>query len=142
MESLVPRHKFADHPKAAAYLRWVDERRAAFSEEEFLKVEMEKWQKKEADYQKALADDKAKGVDKKRRPPPKPDGSIRTWSVPGRSPSDAAACNLNAVPLQAGAWLALACNLTGRCVREPAGAFLPGGLLVGLACSWARAAVL
>jgi hypothetical protein len=23
---------------------------------------------------------------------PKPDGSIRTWSVPGRSPSDAAAC--------------------------------------------------
>jgi sialate O-acetylesterase len=92
MESLVPRHKFADHPKAAEYLKWVDERRAAFSEEEFLKAEMEKWQKKEADYQKALADDKAKGVDKKRRPPQKPDGSIRTWSVPGRSPSDAAAC--------------------------------------------------
>lgn len=92
MESLVPRHKFAEHPKAAAYLKWVDERRAAFSEEEFLKAEMEKWQKKEADYRKALADDKAKGVDKKRRPPQKPDGSIRTWSVPGRSPSDAAAC--------------------------------------------------
>jgi sialate O-acetylesterase len=90
MESLVPRHKFADHPKAAAYLKWVDERRSAFSEEAFLKAEMEKWEKAEADYQKAVADDKAKGVDKKRRRPQKPDGSIRTWSVPGRSPSDAA----------------------------------------------------
>ena len=29
---------------------------------------------------------------KKRRRPSKPDGSIRTWSVPGRSPSDAASC--------------------------------------------------
>ena len=92
MESLVPRHKFADHPRAAEYLKWVDARRAAFSEEAFLEAEMEKWRKKEADYQKAIADDKAKGVDKKRKPPQKPDGSIRTWSVPGRSPSDAAAC--------------------------------------------------
>ena len=31
-------------------------------------------------------------MDKKRRRPNKPDGGIRTWSVPGRSPSDAAAC--------------------------------------------------
>ena len=92
MESLVPRRKFADHPRAAEYLKWVDARRAAFSEETFLEAEMEKWRKKEADYQKAIADDKAKGVDKKRKPPQKPDGSIRTWSVPGRSPSDAAAC--------------------------------------------------
>ena len=92
MESLVPRRKFADHPRAAEYLKWVDARRAAFSEEAFLEAEMEKWRKKEADYQKAIADDKAKGVDKKRKPPQKPDGSIRTWSVPGRSPSDAAAC--------------------------------------------------
>lgn len=92
MESLVPRRKFADHPKAAAYLKWVDERRAAFSEEAFLKAEREKWEKAEANYQKAVADDKAKGVDKKRKRPQKPDGNIRTWSVPGRSPSDAAAC--------------------------------------------------
>jgi sialate O-acetylesterase len=92
MESLVPRHKFADHPKAADYLAWVDKRRSEFSEEAFLKTEMEKWRTAEANYQKAIADDKAKGVDKKRRRPQKPDGSIRTWSVPGRSPSDAAAC--------------------------------------------------
>ena len=92
MESLVPRHKFADHPMAAEYLAWVDKRRSEFNEKAFLEEEMEKWRKKEANYQKAIADDKAKGVDKKRKRPQKPDGSIRTWSVPGRSPSDAAAC--------------------------------------------------
>jgi sialate O-acetylesterase len=92
LESLVPRHKFADDPAAAAYLKWVDQRRSEFSEEAFLAAEMEKWEKAEEGYQKAIADDKAKGVDKKRKRPNKPDGSIRTWSVPGRSPSDAASC--------------------------------------------------
>lgn len=92
LESLVPRHKFADDPMAAEYLKWVDQRRSEFSEKAFLDAEMEKWKLAEASYQKAIAEDKAKGVDKKRRRPGKPDGSIRTWSVPGRSPSDAAAC--------------------------------------------------
>jgi sialate O-acetylesterase len=92
MESLVPRHKFADHPMAAEYLAWVDARNAAFSEEAFLKAQMDKWEASEAKYQKQIAEDKEKGLERKRRQPRKPDGSIRTWSVPGRSPSDAAAC--------------------------------------------------
>jgi sialate O-acetylesterase len=92
LESLVPRHKFANDPVAAEYLKWVDGRRAAFSEEAFLAAEMEKWKQREEAYQKDIAADKAKGVEKKRKRPEKPDGSIRTWSVPGRSPSDAAAC--------------------------------------------------
>ncbi|MCG8584156.1 MAG: hypothetical protein MI757_05535, partial [Pirellulales bacterium] len=92
IESLVPRHKFADDPQAAEYLKWVDARRAECSEEEFLKAQMEKWKVAEANYQKAIAEDKKKGVTRKRRRPRKPDGSIRTWSVPGRSPSDAASC--------------------------------------------------
>jgi sialate O-acetylesterase len=92
IESLVPRHKFATHPDAAAYLAWVDARRAAFSEEAFLKEEMVKWEKAEENYQSQIAADKAKGVDNKRKRPNKPTGEIRTWSVPGRSPSDAAAC--------------------------------------------------
>ncbi len=92
IESLVPRHKFADHPAALEYLKWVDQRRTDFSFEEFHKAEMEKWKSKEERYQKEIAADKEKGVNKKRRRPRKPDGSIRTWSVPGRSPSDAAAC--------------------------------------------------
>ena len=92
IESLVPRRKFAEHPDAAAYLAWVDARRAAFSEEAFLKEEMTRYKKALADYERQLAQDKAKGVDGKRRAPKKPTGEIRTWSVPGRSPSDAAAC--------------------------------------------------
>ena len=92
LESLVPRHKFADHPMAAEYLEWVDKRRSEFSFEDFHAAEMERWKAAEENYQKAIVDDKAKGVEKKRRRPNKPDGSIRTWSVPGRSPSDAASC--------------------------------------------------
>jgi sialate O-acetylesterase len=90
IESLVPRHKFADHPMAAEYLAWVDKRRSEFSEEAFLKAEMEKWEKNHKSWQEAVEKDKAKGVTAKRKEPQKPDGSIRTWSVPGRSPSDAA----------------------------------------------------
>jgi len=92
LESLVPRHKFADHPQAAEYLAWVDQRRAEFSFEDFHAAQMEKWRNAEANYQKAIEADKKKGVKKNRRRPRKPDGSIRTWSVPGRSPSDAASC--------------------------------------------------
>jgi len=92
IESLVPRHKFADDPIAAEYLKWVDGRRAEFSFEDFFQAQMDKWKSSETKYQKEIAADKEKGVTKKRRRPRKPDGSIRTWSVPGRSPSDAAAC--------------------------------------------------
>ena len=92
LESLVPRHKFAEHPAAAAYLKWVDARHAAFSEEAFLKAQMDKWKAAEENYQKAIKADRKKGVKRNRRRPRKPDGSIRTWSVPGRSPSDAASC--------------------------------------------------
>ncbi|MCA9248654.1 MAG: hypothetical protein KDA42_16125 [Planctomycetales bacterium] len=92
LESLVPRHKFAEDALAAEYLKWVDERHAEFSEEEFLQSQMDRWQESHAKWEAQVADDKAKGKDVKRREPQKPDGSIRTWSVPGRSPSDAASC--------------------------------------------------
>lgn len=92
LESLVPRHKFADHPKAAAYLAWVDQRNREFDKAAFLKAQMERWKKAEARYQKAIEADRKRGVKRRRRRPRKPDGSIRTWSVPGRSPSDAASC--------------------------------------------------
>jgi len=92
LESLVPRHKFEDHPMAAEYLAWVDQRRAEFSIEDFLQARMDKWEVAHAKWEKQVAEDKTKGVNRNRREPKKPDGSIRTWSVPGRSPSDAAAC--------------------------------------------------
>jgi predicted TIM-barrel fold metal-dependent hydrolase len=92
LESLVPRHKFAEHPQAAEYLAWVDQRNAEFSEEAFMQAQMEKWKVAEANYQKAIEEDRKKGVKRNHRRPTRPDGSIRTWSVPGRSPSDAASC--------------------------------------------------
>ena len=92
LESLVPRHKFADDPQAAEYLKWVDAHRAAFSEETFLQAQMDKWKASHEKWQAQVAADKVKGVTANRREPRKPDGSIRTWSVPGRSPSDAASC--------------------------------------------------
>ena len=92
LESLVPRHKFADHPQAAAYLKWVDQRRAEFSVEDFLKARMDKWQVAHDKWKTQVAADKAKGRKVRRREPRKPDENIRTWSVPGRSPSDAASC--------------------------------------------------
>jgi len=92
LESLVPRHKFAEHPMAAEYLKWVEQRQSEFSEEAFLKAEMDRWKLADEKWKKQVADDLAKGVTRNRRKPRKPDGSIRTWSVPGRSPSDAASC--------------------------------------------------
>ena len=92
LESLVPRHKFAEDPLAAEYLKWVDQRHAEFSEADFLQAQMERWQQAHDKWEAQVAADKAKGVNANRREPQKPDGSIRTWSVPGRSPSDAASC--------------------------------------------------
>ena len=92
LESLVPRHKFEEDRLAAEYLKWVDQRRAEFSEEDFLQAQVERWQQNHDKWKAQVAADKAKGKKSNRREPKKPDGSIRTWSVPGRSPSDAASC--------------------------------------------------
>ena len=92
LESLVPRQQFVKDPETAEYLKWVDKRNSEFSEEAFLKARMDKYNAALANYQKQLEEDKKKGVKKNRREPKKPDTSIRTWSVPGRSPSDAASC--------------------------------------------------
>ena len=92
LESLVPRHKFSEDPLATAYLKWVDQRHAEFSEEDFIAAQMEKWRKAHDKWKSQVAADKEKGRKVNRREPRKPDGSIRTWSVPGRSPSDAASC--------------------------------------------------
>lgn len=91
LESLVPRHKFADHSQATDYLKWVDGRNKAFDEEAFMKKQLENYEKKLAQVNKKIAENKAKGIKRNPRMPRKP-GPIRTWSVPGRSPSDAASC--------------------------------------------------
>jgi len=85
IESLVPRHKFGDHPLAARYLSWVDKRRAGFDWDGAVKRLVEKWEKNVAELRK-------KGVPGDRLPPRPARGDLRSWNVPGRSPSDAASC--------------------------------------------------
>tara|TARA_Y100000588_G_scaffold275715_1_gene292006 strand:+ start:344 stop:2125 length:1782 start_codon:yes stop_codon:yes gene_type:complete len=85
LESLVPRHKFKEHPMAAEYLAWVDKRYAEFDWDEALKKPLEKWEK-------TVADQRKKGVAEDNLPPKPTRETLRSWNVPGRSPSDAASC--------------------------------------------------
>ncbi len=85
LESLVPRHKFKEHPMAAEYLAWVEKRQAEFDWDAAL-------QKPVANWEKTVADQRKKGVAEDKLPPKPTRENLRSWSVPGRSPSDAASC--------------------------------------------------
>ena len=82
IESLVPRQMFQEDPLAATYLASVAKRMAAFDPEK--KVE-EKWRNE-------LARLKQRGVPEEKWPAKPGVDSLRSWDVPGRSPSDAASC--------------------------------------------------
>jgi len=85
IESLVPRHKFDDQPLAAGYLNWVDKRREEFDWDAAVKPLIEKWEKD-------VAEKRKKGVTENKLPPKPTRNNLRSWNVPGRSPSDAASC--------------------------------------------------
>jgi len=82
LESLVPLHKFKDHPIAAAYKAHLDKRIAEFDP---VKLVEEKWQRQ-------VARLRAKGVAEDKLPPKPTVASLRSWDIPGKSPSDAASC--------------------------------------------------
>jgi len=82
LESLVPRHKFADDPIAKRYAESVEKRIAAFDPEAEANVI----------WKRQLGRAKAKKVPEEKwpkRPDPK---KLRSWNVPGKSPSDMASC--------------------------------------------------
>jgi len=85
LESLVPRHKFEDHPMAAEYLAWVEKRHKEFDWEAALVKPLANWEK-------AVAEQRKKGVAENKLPPKPTRENLRSWNVPGRSPSDAASC--------------------------------------------------
>jgi len=85
IESLVPRQKFEAHPLAGRYLKWVEQRQAAFDWDAAVKGLVARWEKTVAQLRK-------KGVPPDKLPPRPTRKDLRSWSVPGRSPSDAASC--------------------------------------------------
>lgn len=87
LESLVPRQKFADHPLTARYAESVETRRKEFDWDEAVK-------KLEQSWEKDVAKARQKGT-LENKLPPKPvlaRENLRSWNVPGKSPSDAASC--------------------------------------------------
>jgi sialate O-acetylesterase len=83
IESLVPPHKFAEHPLAAAYKAHVDKLMAAFDTRA---KALEAWQNQ-------VARAKGKGLPEDKWPPkPTNAENLRSWDIPGKSPSDAASC--------------------------------------------------
>lgn len=82
IESLVPPHKFKDHPVAAAYKAHLDKRVAEFDP---AKLVEQKWQRQ-------IARMRSKGIAENKLPPKPGLDSLRSWDIPGKSPSDAASC--------------------------------------------------
>ncbi len=81
LESLVPEHMFDDDPIAARYKESVEARIAEFDMD----------QKIEEEYQKQLAKAKQQNLPEEKWPK-KSDISIRSWNIPGESPSDMGSC--------------------------------------------------
>ncbi|MCP4450350.1 MAG: sialate O-acetylesterase [Planctomycetes bacterium] len=85
IESLVPRHKFDDDPLATRYLASVEKRRAEFDWDAAVQKLVDKWEK-------TVASQRDRGVAEDKLPPKPTRASLRSWNVPGWSPSDAASC--------------------------------------------------
>jgi len=85
IESLTPRHKFEDHPMAAKYAAWVEKRRAEFDWDAAVQKLVERWEK-------TCAQQREKGVPDSKLPPKPTRKDLRSWSIPGQSPMDAASC--------------------------------------------------
>jgi len=82
IESLVPLHKFDDDPVAAAYKAHLDKRIADFDPAAHVE---RKWKNQ-------LARMRGKGIPEDKLPPKPTVKSLRSWDIPGKSPSDAASC--------------------------------------------------
>jgi len=85
IESLVPRQMFKNDPLAAKYLASVEKRQAEFSWDDAVKKMVDKWEKD-------VAEQRKKGVAEAKLPPKPTREDLRSWNIPGRSPSDAASC--------------------------------------------------
>lgn len=85
IESLVPYRKLREDPLTRRYVEWVGQRAAAFDRDAWLAQQVEKWEEKvERERKKGTAENKL---------PKKPTlANLRSWNIPGMSPSDAGSC--------------------------------------------------
>ncbi len=82
IESLVPLHKFDDHPIAAAYKAHLDKRIAEFDPAAHVE---QKWQRQ-------VARMRSRSVPENKWPKKPTVKDLRSWDIPGKSPSDAGSC--------------------------------------------------
>jgi sialate O-acetylesterase len=82
IESLVPEHKFEEDPIAKRYAESVRQRMSEFDLEATAKEQFER----------ELARMKSKGVPEDQWPTGPAPEEVRSWSIPGKSPSDMASC--------------------------------------------------
>jgi len=82
LESLVPLHKFDDDPIAAAYKAHLDKRIAEFDPEAHVE---RKWKNQ-------VARMRSRGTPENKLPAKPTVKSLRSWDIPGHSPSDAGSC--------------------------------------------------
>lgn len=81
IESLVPAHKFDDHPLAKRYADSVEEKMASF---DMAAAGLQAWERE-------VARAKSRGVPEGQWPPKPVSGeNLRSWNIPGKSPSDRA----------------------------------------------------
>ena len=85
LEALVPKRKFLEHPLTKRYLEYIVEQEINFDEDVWLEGAIQKWERK---VERARKQDKPESQWPKK--PTKDD--IRSWDIPGMSPSDAGAC--------------------------------------------------
>ncbi|MGB0768937.1 MAG: sialate O-acetylesterase, partial [Phycisphaeraceae bacterium] len=85
IESLVPERKLAEHPLTKRYADYVKQREAEFSIDDWLANQLERWEKK-------VESEKKKGTPDNKLPKKPTKDDIRSWNIPGMSPSDAGSC--------------------------------------------------
>jgi sialate O-acetylesterase len=85
IESLVPERKLVEDPLTKRYYEHVLQRQAEFSIDDWLANQIERWEKK-------VESEKKKGTPDNKLPKKPTKQDIRSWNIPGMSPSDAGSC--------------------------------------------------
>jgi len=85
LESLVPEHKFVEHPLTKRYYAHLKQRQAEFDIDDAVAKLVAKWEKD-------VVKKREQGVAQDKLPKKPTAADVRSWAIPGKSPSDAGSC--------------------------------------------------